>query len=85
MTPQDEAMDFFSKLDNSRYADFKTTYINGLQMKPINPPADLNEIFTLANTYLKPKVVTGSGGFGSTFATTAGTVDKKLGEGNGKR
>ncbi len=34
---------------------------------------DLNKIFTLANTYLKPKLVTGPGSSGSTFATTADT------------
>jgi hypothetical protein len=45
-------------------------------MKACNPPADLNEIFTLANTYLKPKVTTGNG-LGSMFATTADYVDKK--------
>jgi hypothetical protein len=75
-TPQDEAMDFFSKMDNARYAEFKTTYINNLQMKACNPPADLNKIFTLANTYLKPKIAAGKG-MGSTFATAADHVDKK--------
>jgi hypothetical protein len=33
-------------------------------------PADLNENFTLANTYLKPKITPGNG-LGSTFAITA--------------
>jgi hypothetical protein len=32
MKPEDIAMGFFSKLDNGRYAEFKTTFINGLQM-----------------------------------------------------
>jgi hypothetical protein len=76
MMPQDEAMDFFSKLDNAGYAEFKTAYINNLQMKACNPPSDLNKIFTLANTYLKPKVTAGNG-LGSTFATVADHVDKK--------
>jgi len=61
MSPQDEAMDFFSKLDNARYAEFKTNYINSLQLKSCKPPVDLNETFTLANTYLKPKVAMGNG------------------------
>jgi hypothetical protein len=85
MKPEDVAMDFFSKLDNGRYAEFKTTIINGLQMKSIKPPKDLNEIFTLANTYLKPKLVTGPGGAGSTIATTADTIERKPGDGKGKR
>jgi hypothetical protein len=80
MEPEDIAMDFFSKLDNGRYAEFKTTFINGLQMKSIQAPKDLNEIFTLANTYLKPKIVAGPGGVGSTFATTADTIERKPGE-----
>jgi hypothetical protein len=54
-------MDFFSKLDNTRYAEFKMTYLNNLQL--------------LANMYLKPKAAMG-GGFASTFATTVDTVDK---------
>jgi hypothetical protein len=45
MIPQDEAMDFFSKLDNARCADFKMNYINGLQMKSIDPTVHLNVMF----------------------------------------
>lgn len=80
MKPKDIAMEFFSKLDNGRYAEFKTTFINGLQMKSIKPPKDLNEIFILANTYLKPKLVTGPSGVGSTFATMANTIEQKHGD-----
>jgi hypothetical protein len=54
-------------------------------MKSVQPPKDLNNIFTLANTYLKPKFVTGPGGAGSTFAMTADTVEWKPGDGKGKR
>ncbi len=85
MKPEDIAMDFFRKLDNGRYGEFKTTFINGLQMKSVKPPANLNEIFILAKTYLKPKLVSGSGGIGSTFATTADIIERKPGEGKGKR
>jgi hypothetical protein len=63
----------------------QTTYINGLQTKSVDSPADLKEIFTPANTYLKPKVVTGSGGSSSALATTTDTINNKPGEGNGKR
>jgi len=31
MKPEDIAMDFFSKLDNRRYAEFKTMFINSLR------------------------------------------------------
>jgi hypothetical protein len=49
-------------------------------MKSIKPPKDLNEIFILANTYLKPKLVTGPSGVGSTFATMANTIEQKPGD-----
>jgi len=35
MKPEDIAIDFFSKLDNGRHAEFKTTFINGLQIKSV--------------------------------------------------
>jgi hypothetical protein len=41
-----------------------------------DPPKDLNAMFTLANNWLKPKVLTGRG-HGSTYATMLDTVDKK--------
>jgi hypothetical protein len=85
MSDQDIAMDFFSKLDNGRYAEFKTTYLNNLQMKAVDLPENLNEIYLLASTHLKPKVALG-GGIGSTFATMSDTVEKRQpGEEGGRR
>ena len=75
MSDEDIAMDFFIKLDNGRHAEFKTTHLNYLQMKGCNLPKDLNEMYTLASTHLKPKMALG-GGIGSTFATTTDKVDK---------
>jgi hypothetical protein len=54
-------------------------------MKSVKPPKDLNEIFTLANTYLKPKLATGSGGIGSTFAMTTDTIERKPWERKGSK
>ena len=71
----DQAMDFFHGLDNGRYADFKVQYLNGLQVKSIKAPKDLNEIFTLANNWLKPKSLPG-GGYASTYATRVDKVEK---------
>jgi len=85
MKPENIAMDFFSKLDNERHAEFKTTYSNGLQRKSVKVPKNLNKTFTLVNRYLKLKVVTRAGGVDSTFATTADTIERKPGEGKGKR
>jgi hypothetical protein len=45
----EQAMDFFDGLDNGRYTDFKVQYLNGLQIKTITAPADLNIMFNLAN------------------------------------
>jgi hypothetical protein len=72
----DQAMDFFHGLDNGRYADFKVQYLNGLQVKSIKAPKDLNKIFTLANNWLKPKSIPG-GGYASTYATRVDKVEKK--------
>jgi hypothetical protein len=72
----DQAMDFFHGLDNGRYADFKVQYLNGLKVKSIKAPKDLNEIFTLANNWLKPKLLPG-GGYASTYATRVDKVEKK--------
>ncbi len=77
----DIAMDFFRGLDNTRYATFKTDYINGLTSKAIDPPKDLNKIYLLANQWLKPKATTSS--FASTFSTTLDRVDE--GDGRGRR
>ena len=48
----EQAMDFFDGLDNGRYAEFKVQYLNGLQIKTIMAPVDLNIIFNLANNWL---------------------------------
>jgi hypothetical protein len=74
----DQAMDFFHGLDNGRYADFKVQYLNGLQVKSIAAPTELNTIFDLANNWLKPRALTG-GGYASTYATKVDFVEKKKG------
>jgi hypothetical protein len=56
---KDQAMDFFHGLDNGRNADFKVQYLNGLQVKSIQAPKELNKVFALANNWLKPKALAG--------------------------
>ena len=52
-------------------------FLNGLQVKSITtPPKDLNEMYTLASTWLKPKVGSTTG-VGSTYATRIDSVTKK--------
>jgi hypothetical protein len=41
----DKTMDFFSKVDNARYAKLKSTYLNNLQLRAFDLPKDLNAIF----------------------------------------
>jgi hypothetical protein len=72
----EQVMDFFDGLDNGRYADFKVQYLNGLQIKTITAPADLNTVFNLANNWLKPTAIPG-GGYASTYATKVDKVEKK--------
>jgi hypothetical protein len=50
--PTDQAMNFFHGLDNPHYVDFKVNYLNGQQVKSINLPVELNEMFTLGNSWL---------------------------------
>jgi hypothetical protein len=78
-------MVFFHGLDNGSYADFNVNFLNGLQVKSImNPPKDWNTSFTLANNWLKPKVLTGRG-YGSTYATRLDAIEKKREEDKKKR
>ena len=72
---KDVAMDFFSGLDNGRYADFKATFLNGLTVKSITPPEDLNAMYSMISQWVKPKAM-GGGGTASTFATTLDEVEK---------
>ena len=51
-------MDFFNGLDNGRYSSFKAEIINGLTAGSMKQPADLNEMYLLANQWLRPPRVT---------------------------
>jgi len=42
-------MDFFDRLDNARYADFKKSFLNGMIIGSVTQPATLNEMYLLAN------------------------------------
>jgi hypothetical protein len=72
----DQTMSFFHSLNNFMYAEFKVQFLNGLHIKNITAPTELNTIFNLANNWLKPKVVAG-GGYASTYATNVDHVEKK--------
>ena len=80
LDPEDIVMDFFRGLDNVQYSTFKTDYINGLTSKAIDPPKDLNEIYLLANQWLKPKAA--GTGYASTFATMLDHLDDRRNPGD---
>jgi hypothetical protein len=64
----DIAMDFFDGLDNGCYADFKKSILKGMTAGSVTQPATLNEMYLLANQWLKTTGVTQSGS-ASTFVT----------------
>jgi hypothetical protein len=64
----DIAMDFFDGLDNGRYAEFKKSIFNGMTVGSVTQPATLNEMYLLANQWLKTTGVSQSG-LASTFVT----------------
>lgn len=81
----DIAMDFFRGLDNNRYGHFKTQIMNDLTSKAIEQPANLNEMYLLANQWLQVKTTTNAMGFGTTFTTTLDYQEKpKKGKKNTK-
>ncbi len=80
----DIAMDFFDGLDNGRYAEFKKSILNGMTAGSVTQPATLNEMYLLANQWLKTTGVTQSG-LASTFVTKLDMPDQGKGGGKGKR
>jgi len=60
------AMDFFDGLDNGRYAEFNKLILNGMTAGSVTQPATLNEMYLLANQWLKTTGSTQSG-LASTF------------------
>jgi hypothetical protein len=70
----DIAMDFFSGLDDARYASFKAEIVNGLTAGSIVQPKDLNAMYLLANQWLKT-AKSHPTGLATTFNTTLDLQD----------
>jgi hypothetical protein len=51
---QDQALDFFHGLDQGRYAQFKTSMLNGWATKAFDPPETPNDIYHIAGVWVKP-------------------------------
>ena len=64
MDEKDVAMDFFTRLDEARYNDFKIRMLNDINMGLRKPPDNLNAMFQLAKNY----VVSGKANLNKTSA-----------------
>jgi hypothetical protein len=65
---QDQALDFFHGLDQGRYAQFKTSMLNGWATKAFDPPEIPNYIYRIAGAWVKPTSRI-EGGTAATFVT----------------
>jgi hypothetical protein len=54
IAPKIQAMDFFHGLDAGRYGTFKTSMLNGWNLKSIALPETPNEIYRIAGSWVKP-------------------------------
>lgn len=84
MEDEDVAMDFMKGLNDARYAEFKVWIINSLANGAINQPQTLNEMYTLASTYLVQNKNAISYQGGASFATLANEIKPKR-KGNGRK
>jgi hypothetical protein len=50
---QDQALDFFHGLDQGRYAQFKTSMLNGWATKAFDPPETPNNIYRITGVWVK--------------------------------
>ena len=76
LNDKDVAMDFFKGLDDAQYGGFKTDFMNQLTLKTISQPENLNEMYLIANQWLKVNTKTASSGYGTTFVTTLDYQEK---------
>jgi hypothetical protein len=80
----DVAMDFFDGLDNGHYAEFKKSNLNGMTAGSVTQPATLNEMYLLANQWLKSTGYAQSG-LASTFIMKLDMPDLVKTPGKGRR
>ena len=84
MLEEDVAMDFYRALDNSRYAAFKTNLVNGVNSGATEQPANLNEMYSQASSYLVPTRQQQAGTHRTVFATTADKSNNSGRQGGGR-
>jgi hypothetical protein len=68
VTEKEQALDFYHRLDQGRYATFKTSMLNGWARKAFDPPDTPNDIYRIAGSWVKPATKM-EGGPGATFVT----------------
>jgi len=66
----DQAMDFFSGLDPVRYAEFRTTINNQMELNPLITLPTVNRVYELAGKWVKAVPVHGRQGNATTYVTT---------------
>jgi hypothetical protein len=57
-----QAMEFFHGLDNAKYGVFKMSMVNEWATKAVKPPKTANEIYRLADSWVKQTARTDGGG-----------------------
>eukprot|EP00602_Paraphysomonas_sp_CaronLab_P011413 CAMPEP_0185043408 /NCGR_PEP_ID=MMETSP1103-20130426/42888_1 /TAXON_ID=36769 /ORGANISM="Paraphysomonas bandaiensis, Strain Caron Lab Isolate" /LENGTH=101 /DNA_ID=CAMNT_0027583577 /DNA_START=1606 /DNA_END=1911 /DNA_ORIENTATION=- len=77
MEESDIAMDFFEGLDDTRYIEFKTNFLNDLMMGTQSAPDHVNDIYVKASKFLSHKRTTKSGGESAFLSKSSIGKDKK--------
>ncbi len=72
---KEQALDFFPRLDQGKYAMFKTSMLNRGATKAFDPPETFNDVFRIAGNWVKPKSRL-EGGTAASYVTTE--EDEKL-------
>jgi len=80
----DVAIEFLTALDTSRYGEFMTELINGMNMGTVKRPASVNEVYNMANTRVVLRKDTRGPNVGASFATVD-TLFKRGGKPNRHR
>jgi hypothetical protein len=72
----EQAMDYLHKLEQGRYAVFKTNMLNVWAAGAFNPPDTVNKIFQLAGSWVKP-VPKGEQGTAVSYVTLEDDAKKR--------
>ena len=80
MEESDIAMDFFEGLDDTRYGEFKTNYLNDLMMGTQSAPDHVNDVYVKASKFMSHNRTQKSGGGSSFMSRSKNNKGKKSGD-----